>query len=42
MKSEKHPQDIAIDGILERICKAKYGENWTNAFKDGEKELSPF
>ena len=35
MNSEKHPQDIAIDGILDRICKAKYGENWANA-KEGE------
>jgi hypothetical protein len=41
MNSEKHPQDIAVDKILDDICKAKYGENWANA-KEGVQELSPF
>ena len=41
MKTDKHPQDIAIDKILERICIEKYGENWANLHID-EEELSPF
>ena len=39
--TEKHPQDILVDKIIERICRAKHGDNWENAM-DGEDELTPF
>ena len=35
---KRHPQDVAIDKILDKICCKSFGENWDKV--EPEKEVS--
>jgi len=46
MKTEndlsRHPQDIIVENIINKICVKSHGENWDDPTGFIKKELSPF